>query len=156
MGDAELLKKVGWTVDTVFAKWAEELKRRGVTSVRNVYVDDSVFDQEFIPPNWLGRYVNDRYSAQAGGVNLNANCVDFYLRPLSPGEPVAYRTDPPDTRHITVRNACVGGGEDNVVSLLRQQGTNQVTLRGQLKSPNAEPFSIPVHDPSMFAATVLA
>jgi D-alanyl-D-alanine carboxypeptidase len=54
MGDAELLKKVGWDVDTVFIKWAEELKKRGVTSVRNVYVDDSVFDEEFIPPTGSG------------------------------------------------------------------------------------------------------
>ena len=156
MGDAELLKKVGWDVDTVFKAWAEELKKRGITSVRNVYVDDSVFDQEFLPPSWLSRYVNDRYSAQTGGVNLNANCVDFFLRPAGAGEPVAYRTNPPETRYITVRNACFGGGEDNLVSLVRTQGTNQITIRGQLRAANAEPFSIPIHDPPIFAGTVLA
>src|SRR5439155_22900432 len=130
LGDVELLKKVGWDVDTVFKAWAAELKKRGITSVRNVCVDDSVFDEQFTPANWLPRYLHERYAAQVGGVNLNANCVDFYLRPASPGEPVAYRTDPPDTRYVTVRNGCISGGDDNVVSLVRTPGTNQIALRG--------------------------
>jgi len=156
MGDAELLKKVGWDVETVFKMWGEELRKRRVTSVRNVYVDDSVFDQQFLPANWLARYAHERYSAQVGGVNLNANCVDFYLHPASPGELVTYRTDPPDTRYITVKNACVSGAEDNRVSLVRAPGKNEIALRGELKSANAEPFSVTVHDPPLFAATVLA
>src|SRR5262249_36285727 len=39
LGDAELLKKLGWESDTAFRAWADELKKRGITSVRNVYVD---------------------------------------------------------------------------------------------------------------------
>src|SRR5439155_22539141 len=134
LGEAKLLKKVGWDVETMFKAWAEELKKRGITSVRHVYVDDSIFDQQFTPANWLNRYAHERYAAQVGGVNLNANCVDFYLRPTSPGEPVGYRTDPPDTRYVSVRNACLSGGDDHVVSLLRTTGKNEITIRGQLKS----------------------
>src|SRR6185436_13233232 len=43
LGDAEMLKKVGWGVDTVFKAWAQGLKGRGITEVHNVYVDDSIF-----------------------------------------------------------------------------------------------------------------
>ena len=34
LGDAEMLKKVGWDVDTVFKTWAGGLAKRGVISAR--------------------------------------------------------------------------------------------------------------------------
>jgi D-alanyl-D-alanine carboxypeptidase/D-alanyl-D-alanine-endopeptidase (penicillin-binding protein 4) len=156
LGDAELLKKLGWESTTVFKAWADELKKRGVTSVRNVVVDDSVFDENFIHPHWLTRYANERYSAQVGGVNFNANCVDFYVRPTQPGQPAAYVTVPPDTKYISIRNECVSSPDKTLVGLLRAPGKNAVTLRGQVRVPLGEPASITIHDPSMFAATTLA
>src|SRR5688572_5982473 len=94
LGDAEMLQKLGWGVDTVFANWADVLKKRGVTRVRNVYVDDSVFDEVFLHPNWPPEQQHKRYVAQVGGVNLNANCVDFFLQTGAHGEYVTYATDP--------------------------------------------------------------
>jgi D-alanyl-D-alanine carboxypeptidase/D-alanyl-D-alanine-endopeptidase (penicillin-binding protein 4) len=49
----------------------------------------------------------------------------------------------------------VSGGDDNVVSLVRSPGKNEVALRGQLRSANSEPFSVTVNDPPMFTGTVL-
>lgn len=156
LGDAEMLKKLGWESTTVFKAWAEELKKRGVTSVRNVTVDDSVFDETFVHPNWLARYANSRYSAGVGGVNFNANCVDFFVRPTQPGEPAAVATDPPNTRYVAVKNQTITGGSESVVALLRAPGKNDVTIRGDVRGSLGEPASITVHDPPMFAATVLA
>ena len=76
-----------------------------------MYVDDSVFDEQFLPANWLPRYAHERYSAQVGGVNLNANCVDFYLRVGSFGELVTYGTSPA-TRYVTIRNTCLTGNKN--------------------------------------------
>jgi D-alanyl-D-alanine carboxypeptidase/D-alanyl-D-alanine-endopeptidase (penicillin-binding protein 4) len=154
LGDAELLRKVGWDVDTVFKNWAGALKKRGLSTVRNVIVDDSIFDQEFIHPHWLARYSGARYSAQIGGVNLNANCVDFQLRTTSPGQPVSYTLDP-DTHYVSVRNECVTGNR-NAVGVLRVPGKNDLILRGELDANLGEPISVPIQDPPMFAATVLA
>jgi D-alanyl-D-alanine carboxypeptidase/D-alanyl-D-alanine-endopeptidase (penicillin-binding protein 4) len=154
LGDAELLRRLGWDVDTVFKSWAEELKKRGITSVRNVVVDDSVFDQEFIHPHWLARYSGARYSAPVGGLNLNANCVDFYVRTTSPGNPVSYTLDP-ETNYVSVRNECVTG-DRNAVGVLRVPGKNDLILRGELDVNLGEPISVPIQDPPMYAATVLA
>ena len=42
-GDAEMLKKVGWDCDTVFNSWAVGLTKRGITSINDLVVDDSIF-----------------------------------------------------------------------------------------------------------------
>jgi D-alanyl-D-alanine carboxypeptidase/D-alanyl-D-alanine-endopeptidase (penicillin-binding protein 4) len=154
LGDVEMLKKLGWDVDTVFKAWAEDLKKRGVNSVRNVVVDDSVFDEEFIHPHWLSRYAGSRYSAQIAGVTLNANCVDFWVKATSPGQTVGFVMDP-DTRYVSVKNQCITG-KSNSVGVTRPPGKNDLTLRGEVNTNLGEPISVPIQDPPMFAATVLA
>jgi len=154
LGDAEMLKRLGWDVDTVFKAWADALKQRGVSSVRNVYLDDSVFDEVFLHPNWLNRYLGDRYAAQVAGVNLNANCIDFLVRTTSPGQPVGYTMNP-DTRYASVRNLAVTG-EDKGVGVSRPPNRNDLTLRGEIGQSLGKPISVPIQDPPMFAATVLS
>ncbi len=153
LGDAEMLKKVGWDVTTVFQNWTEQLKKRNIIAVRDVLVDDSVFDQTFAHPHWAASQEHKRYAAEVAGVNLNANCVDFYLHSDGPGRLVRFTTSPP-TGYINVQNKCISDRE-NAVWLTRAAGRNDVVLAG--KSPgNVEPISVTVHDPALFAATVLA
>lgn len=154
LGDVEMLKKVGWDVDTVFKSWADELKKRGTTSIRNVIVDDGVFDEQFTHPNWLDRYRHQRYAAQVGGVNLNANCVDIWVRETRRGSPVSFTVNP-DTRYVTIRNTAVTGTE-NRVGVTRAPGRNDLTLFGEIDRTLGNAISMPIEDPPMFAATVLA
>ena len=42
-----------------------------VTAVRNVYVDDSVFDQQFFHPHWPANQEHKRYEAQVGNIGIN-------------------------------------------------------------------------------------
>ncbi len=153
LGDVEMLKAVGWGTTTVFDGWAEQLKKRGVTNVADVVVDDSVFDTEFVHPHWPANQIHLRYSAGVGGLNLNANAVDFYLTVGGVGQTVSYVTDP-DTRYINVKNTCVRGNE-NAIWLTRKADSNDITLGGQTNA-NTGPVSVSIHDPSMFAATVLS
>jgi D-alanyl-D-alanine carboxypeptidase/D-alanyl-D-alanine-endopeptidase (penicillin-binding protein 4) len=153
LGDVEWLKKAGWDVDTVFKSWAEGLKKLGITSIDNLYVDDSIFDQQFAHPNWPADQLHKRYVAQVGGVNLNANCVDFYLRPNAAGQRVTFGTIP-TTSYINVTNECTSGGE-NAVWLSRVLGGNSIVLKGQTPRANADPVSVTINDPPLFAVTVL-
>ena len=153
MGDAALLRKLGWDVTTVFKNWAEELKKNNLMSFDRLVVDDSIFDQEFIHPHWPAEQAHLRYVAQVGGLNLNANCVDFYLRVTAPGETVKYLANP-TTNYINVTNSCVTGG-DNAVWLSRMPGGNNIILKGHTPYSTDVPISVTVHDPSLFAATVL-
>lgn len=153
LGDAELLKKHGWTTTTLFENWAELLKSHGHFRVGEVIVDDSIFDEEFFHPSWPADQAHRRYAAQVAGLNLNGNCLDFFLMPGRRGEVVSYRTDPP-TAYAKVNNTCVFGPR-NAVWLSRELGTNHVILKGETNAANEEPISVSLHDPSLYFGTVL-
>lgn len=154
LGDAEFLKKAGWDVTTLFENWAGQLKKLNLASVKDVVVDDSVFEDNFLHPHWPVNQVHKRYVAEVGGLNLNANCVDFLLSATAPGHLVDYVLDPP-THYVTVVNACRSGGE-NAVWLSREAGKNEIILRGEARGTYSVPVSVTIHDPPLFAATVLA
>lgn len=153
-GDSELLRKVGWNVDTVLRRWVDVLKKRGIRRVDTVHVDDSVFDEVFVHPSWPPEQQHKKYVAQVGGLNLNVNCVDFFLTTGAFGDTVSYTTAPA-TSYVSVSNICTFGHK-NAVWLARDLGRNTVILRGETNASNREPISVTVHDPGMYAGTVFA
>jgi serine-type D-Ala-D-Ala carboxypeptidase/endopeptidase (penicillin-binding protein 4) len=155
LGDSELLKDLGWNVTTVFESWADQLAKRNFTSVGNVFVDDSIFDEVFLHPNWPQDQIHKRYSAEVGGLNLNANVLEFAVRPTSTGQTATFTTNPPDTQFVSVRNSCLTGTQ-NAIWLSRQAGTNEIILRGETPSRAQVPVAVTIHDPPMYAATVFA
>lgn len=154
-GDAEYLRRVGWQTTTVFEGWAAQLKKMNVGTVRDVVVDDSVFDTDFFHPNWPGGQLTKDYMAQVSGLNFDANLVDLVVQSTTPGARVNVSLDPP-TDYVTVPlNRCVTG-TSNAVSVDRQEGSNALTLRGQAPSRGGARVSVTVHDPPLYAGSVLA
>jgi D-alanyl-D-alanine carboxypeptidase/D-alanyl-D-alanine-endopeptidase (penicillin-binding protein 4) len=152
LGDSEMLKKVGWDVDTVFKAWAAGLAKRHITTVKNILVDDSVFDEEYFHPHWPKDQINKDYEPEVAGLNLNANCIDFAIQPVGRGKIVDITPDPL-TAYVTYKNTCVGG-DKNDIEISRSPGTNIVELSGT--SPQANTVAIPIHDPPLYAGTVLS
>jgi D-alanyl-D-alanine carboxypeptidase/D-alanyl-D-alanine-endopeptidase (penicillin-binding protein 4) len=56
---------------------------------------------------------------------------------------------------VTIQNSCVSGSSDRVV-LSRELSGNQIIVRGEAAEANDVPISVTVHDPAMYAGTVLA
>jgi D-alanyl-D-alanine carboxypeptidase/D-alanyl-D-alanine-endopeptidase (penicillin-binding protein 4) len=154
LGDAELLKKVEWKSTTLFEKWAEALKARGLTKADLLLYDDSIFDDRYQHPSWPGDQIHKRYVAGVAGLNFNANCLDFYLKTRGGGEIVTYVIDPP-TVDIPIRNACVQGSR-NAVWLSRAAGSDEIILRGQTPASNVEPISVTINNPPRFTADAFA
>jgi D-alanyl-D-alanine carboxypeptidase/D-alanyl-D-alanine-endopeptidase (penicillin-binding protein 4) len=153
-GDVEFLKRAGWDVTTVFKNWAQQLVKLQASSVHDIVVDDSVFEEASLHPNWPANQIDKRYVAEVGGLNLNVNCVDLTINPTAPGELVQYALDPP-TQYLTINNQC-RTGQENAVVLSRDPGTNNVLLHGETPPRGVALVSETVHDPSLFAATVFA
>ena len=117
-------------------------------------VDDSIFEQNFLHPRWPADQIQKRYMAGIAGMNLNANCLDVFVRITSPGEVVHYYTDPA-TKYVSITNTCVTGSE-NAVWLSRAGGGNaRWIMRGQARANSDVPVSVTVEDPPMYAATVM-
>ncbi|MEM6315002.1 MAG: D-alanyl-D-alanine carboxypeptidase/D-alanyl-D-alanine-endopeptidase, partial [Planctomycetota bacterium] len=152
LGDSELLEAFGWTTTTTLDQWADILRTGG--PIDSLLVDDSVFDQNFVHPRWGDRDQVRPYGAQVGGLNLNANCVDVYVRPRGVGERVGYRLSPP-TSYPALTNRCVRGSR-NAVILDRTLGTNRVTLAGQTNASREQgPLRITLHDPTAYFGVTL-
>jgi len=153
LGDAELLSKVQWKSTTEFEKWAEALVARGLKSADKIVYDDSIFEEPFVHPNWPKNQLQKRYVAGVAGLNFNANCVDFYLKPNGEGQRVDFTIDPPTT-YGTIVNNCVQGPK-NAVWLSRAPGSNELELRGSIPKANDEPISVTVDNPPLFTTTAL-
>ena len=153
-GDAELLKKSNWTTTTVFQNWAEQLKKAGLSSFNRLLVDDSVFDAVLFHPRWDPNQGHSRFSAEVAGMTLNAGGVDLAVHASAAGRLASYTMNPP-TRYLPVQNTCVGGTASNVI-LDRLKGTNSLILKGSCPAGREVSVSITVHDPALYAGTVLA
>lgn len=152
-GDSQLLKKVNWEITTVFAAWADLLKKQNITSVGRVMVDDSVFDRTWRHPNWA-EYERDfpqAYVAPVGGFNLNCSCVDIFVQAGSGKSLISLV---PPTRYLSISNTSTVGAA-NSISATRRTGANELLVSGTVRD-KAEVGQVTVEDPSEYAATVFA
>lgn len=152
-GDSVALSGTGWGTTTVFESWADSLKERRITSVKNVVVDDSIFEEMAFHPRWPTNQAHLEYVPQVSGLNLNANCLDVYAI-RNANDTASYRVDPP-TRYVTVENQLTVGSSHSLY-LSRVLGGNRIILKGTIDATNNSPFRVTIHDPSLYAGAVLA
>ena len=154
LGDADLLRKVGWDTTTVFRNWAEAAAKRGIKTFNNLIVDDGIFEENGIHKNWPVDQLSAHYSAEVGGLNLNVNCAAFYMVTTAAGSYCNYR-ELPNTEYLSVKNTCASGGRD-AIRISRAPNSNIVSIGGSCPQSSGVPVLVTVHDPSMFTGTVLA
>lgn len=147
-GDADLNPHASPTA--VLQQWVTAVKQRSISSVNNVLVDDAVFDDQFYHPHWPAEQYPRKYAAEVAGLSLNANCIDVTVRP-SEGH-ASYVLDP-QTQYVAVRNNCISG-HSTAVWLSRENGNNQLILRGTTGTPGT--YSITIHDPPLYAGQAFA
>jgi D-alanyl-D-alanine carboxypeptidase/D-alanyl-D-alanine-endopeptidase (penicillin-binding protein 4) len=147
-GDGAFLKKVGWKSTTVYDSWIDQLRKRGVSGVRDVIVDDSVFEEEGFHPDWPTDQLDRYYEAQVGGMNFNANLADVLLPPNGAGKAEVI----PPTHYLKVDLRPAGG---RTFTVARANGTNTIVVRGDVPAKGYKTY-VTVHDPSLYAANVLA
>ena len=150
VGDAKLCAR-GETPTTVFEDWAARLKQAGITQCRDLIVDDRVFDDQWVHPNWPADQRLDWYSAPVGGLNFNANCLDWIPK-LSRNSVTVELI--PDTSYVSVVNKATKGAT-TVVSLVRPAQSNRFQLNGTVAASGTSPYSVPIYDPGMWTGTIL-
>ncbi len=79
IGDERVAGRHNQNPDRVFDEWAAAVRARGVTSLSGIVLDDSVFDEQWVHPDWPDGQADTWYQAPVGGLNLNDNCVDVTL-----------------------------------------------------------------------------
>jgi D-alanyl-D-alanine carboxypeptidase/D-alanyl-D-alanine-endopeptidase (penicillin-binding protein 4) len=160
LGDPEVLRRSEppLSVESVLDALAIAAERGNARTVRELVVDDRVFDRTYIHPDWPARNFSQPHSAQVAGVNFRANTLAVFPRP-SPdgvGTTALYAMEPlaPWIR-IDNRARTVGQGQ-NTIGFSREIGTNNFVLTGSVRFASKAPIEATIDTPPLFFGQVLA
>lgn len=150
-GDPNIADKLGIDRTADYARWVKALKDSGTAGeIRNLVLDDSVFDTEWHHPNWKEKEFQHWYCAPVGGMTINDGCVD--VQGEVAGSKTAPQLIPACSQFDIVNRSTIGKGDQIVVG--RPQDTWQLIVSGHW-SGKTKAVAVTVPDPGVFAATVL-
>ncbi|BAM04782.1 D-alanyl-D-alanine carboxypeptidase/D-alanyl-D-alanine endopeptidase [Phycisphaera mikurensis] len=156
-GDPELLREAGLDPEDLVDRWVEAVKQTGTRRFASLRVDDSIFDRQFVHPDWPEDQLNRWYCAEVAGLNFNDNCIDVLYAPgPRAGAPPVVKVFPlyPDLLAMSTNRARTGTEDAFWVS--RAADRNAFTFRGSVKDRRKDPVYVTVHDPPLFFARYLA
>ncbi len=147
----------GMTVDGLLDRWVTAVRSAGVTNVRELVVDDRVFDRQFVHPAWPENQLGNAYCAQVSGLNFHANLLQAFLTE-NKGQGLIERWSPsaPWIRVTNRSTASNGKKAEQTVWVGRTEDPAVYTLNGNLKSQPAEPIAVCVDNMPSFFARLLA
>ncbi|GAB4108048.1 MAG: D-alanyl-D-alanine carboxypeptidase/D-alanyl-D-alanine-endopeptidase [Phycisphaeraceae bacterium] len=154
LGDPVLLKEAGLTAEDLLNQWVSVVKAAGITRVARLIVDDRVFDHQFVHPNWPREQLNRDYCAQVAGINFHDNCLHVLPAPADRVGTSPTFSVYPESPFLTFFNSATTGVA-NQFWVDRKPGTNELTMRGRVKSTFYRPVRVTLHDPPMWLGGLL-
>lgn len=163
IGDPQLLGITDWTtenklLDAELQPWVEALKSQHVNKINTLYVDDRIFDQNFVHPSWPANQINKWYCAQVSGLNYHLNVVHFYPSPRK-GTTSSLGDIAPRMSWITFGNKTsskLGKNSKSTFWIARPPNTNNMTARGNVNAAHTTPVKVAFHDPAIVFGNTLA
>jgi D-alanyl-D-alanine carboxypeptidase/D-alanyl-D-alanine-endopeptidase (penicillin-binding protein 4) len=135
----------------LFKRWADKLKKAGIESVGDVRLVNSIFDTDFIHPDWRDQDLTRWYAAPVGAFSLNDNCVDLSI--VSEGGKIRISTVPP-ARAISIRNELSASAKPEKPIRIRRKGW-EITVSGDFPNQGSREDNCAVENPHDYFATVL-
>ena len=154
LGDKLTLQKNNLDAGWVLKNIAEILRKNNVTTISDVIIDDTVFDDELVQPSWPKKELNRWYAAEIAGINYNDNCIDIIAETV--GSKVELTLDPP-TSYVNIINNCKASATqtDTTIWGARPAGSNVITVSGVCYK-KCQPVSVTIDRPPAFFGTLLA
>jgi len=152
-GDDKTDRKYGRAAGWIFEQIISALKKEGITSIKDIIIDSTIFDDQRVHPNWPRRQLNRWYAAEVCGLNYNGNCVRIAARNL--GGKVAVSIEP-RTNFVSIINKVepITTGK-SVIGSYRTDQTNQIVVFGKCNT-TAGPFDVAIEKPAAFFGYLLA
>ncbi|MCP3903770.1 MAG: D-alanyl-D-alanine carboxypeptidase/D-alanyl-D-alanine-endopeptidase, partial [Planctomycetes bacterium] len=154
-GDAE---GPGLGIDDFLELWLAAIVEHAPKSIREIVVDDRVFDRTFVHESWPRDQLNRWYSAQVAGLSVHLNVVHFFPAPR-PGKRPSLSNFQPFARNLIIENNATsrtGVHADDTVWIARRLGTNELTFYANVKHAYRTPVPVTIHDPPQFFADLLS
>ncbi len=147
--DVKYGRESGWIFEDITAA----LKRKGVTTIKDIIVDSSIFDDEHVHPNWSKKELNRWYACEVSGLNFNDNCVEISAKTVGNKVTVFIK---PKTSYVKITNKVklIRKGK-SVIGSYRQPRPNEIVVHGKCKK-RAGPFAVAIERPAAFFGFLLA
>lgn len=147
LGDPELLKEMGVGVEPLIEKWVAAVKQAGPAQIREVVVDDRIFDRDFAHPTWPKDQLNRWYCAEIAGVNFHTNILSVFARPGAPETAPTISTEPrADWLDIQNRAVSKSQGQNSVWASRSPDGAT-MTVYGNVRFALEEPVDVAITNP---------
>ncbi len=153
LGDKITDDKHGRSPNRLFDDIITALKEQGVSAIKDIIVDGTIFDDTSVHPNWPQSQLNRHYACQVSGLNFNGNCVEISAENKSGRLAVTLE---PETSYVNITNkAVITSKPPSTLWCARKLGTNNLTLRGKCYK-KAGPIRVAIERPAAFFGFLLA
>ena len=143
---------------TVFERWADSLRARGITRISGgIVIDQTLFEPTMVRPDWQMYDLNWWYAAPVAPLGFNDNAIDFRVAPSAEGAPANITWEPKSEFVVLVnRTRTTAKGTPYTLDFDRIPGTDTVFAYGLLPVDAAvRNESFAVRDPGYYAGFVL-
>lgn len=160
LADPSLLSSLqpSMNVEDFIGVLVKSVRQAGIDSIREIVVDDRVFDDQRVHPEWPRDQLVERYCAEVSGLNFYTNVIDLFASP-SPsgaGSPVTVRLEPrADWISLDVQARTVDTGTSGI-SIRRDPHDNRFVVTGQVRLGQSAGRQVSVVDPAVVMGQLLA
>lgn len=151
-GDDVTDKKYKRQQDWIFADIITALKEKKVTSIKDIVVDSTFFDDNRVHKNWPKEQLNLLYACEVSGLNYNVNCIKVLTK--NTGKSVTV-TVQPETDYLKITNKVKAVSKGNsAVGSYRHKEPNKITVHGKCRKSAG--FNVAIERPAAFFGFLLA
>ncbi len=161
LADPEVLgrSETKLTVDDLLSRMTGAATKAGITRVREVVVDDRVFDREYVHSTWNKDNLHLAYSAPVAGLNFHTNVLSVFARPNPGGVGTAplFELQPfADFLRVDATRARTVAKGNNSIWLARGTVPNTFVMRGEVRTPSRVPAQVTIEAPTMWTGQLIA
>ncbi|MFN0012864.1 MAG: D-alanyl-D-alanine carboxypeptidase/D-alanyl-D-alanine-endopeptidase [Phycisphaerales bacterium] len=156
--EPRLLEEMNISVGTFVDRLADAVRKAGVSGLREVVIDDRVFDKQWVHPSWPEDQLNRWYAAEVSGLMFHGNLLQVFATAATrPGPSPVPRTEP-SAPWLEVASAAqtVATGSTALWAVRDPAATFRYKLLGSIRTTPAEPVEVATHDSGMIFARLLA
>ena len=153
LGDEKTDAKYGRERNWIFEDIAAALKHNGITTIKDIIVDSSIFDDQRVHPSWPREELNRWYACEISGLNFNDNCIAVSAK--NNGGKVAIFIEP-QTNYVKLINKVIPVSKgSSTVGSYRNREPNKIVIHGKCRK-QAGPFDVAIENPAAFFGYLLA
>ncbi|UYV11741.1 MAG: D-alanyl-D-alanine carboxypeptidase/D-alanyl-D-alanine-endopeptidase [Phycisphaera sp.] len=162
-GDPALLSDLAepMDVEAMLDYIADAIVKAGPTKIREVVIDDRVFDRHTVHDDWPSGQLQYYYCAEVGGLNFHLNIANVFARPTTLNQPARIVIEPrasgvdiENTTRTVGQRTAAGRPHSSSIAVHRDPEGNQWRISGSVSRSVGAPTAL--RDTAIIFGEILA